>query len=746
MCFSRIELKTSEDPERDVYATVPAVLRYEQGDGKDFHVDPAWVGCLIQTGPDPVEVHQLGRLYISGNEHTHPLMLAKRLAGGEVEIVAEADVDMSPANLVDGMGFKYGPIADGPKTLDPDTEYTLLSREGLGPEDKILRAEVETDLSRTTARRDDGDGFIGFQFKTGPLGMRITHMARMDGATAGPDAARTFVIDEVLEVLGPTNEPTGFETTRVLETTIDDSDPVDAEGYRVHELAYPGEVIDLKPLTRHFVGTFVGEGDEFHGGVFEEPDGEPGPGMPRLTFDPNVLQFFNAALTEGETGAWRTGDESMRDTGAVFGPVTLRCQISDRFYGVSPEDETGSPIDAMPRLVVDESLGVKVEGGAYFNPFVTFGWRRADEGNALVGPIDLVFATDEGDQSLVQDFESTAWLDHPRSGQDSFTGWAGLRITVGNGDVTLKGVGRYIQGDQLHRHHELVVANISDNSFYTRVRLLAGDYADRKSPLGFAYRDLPQPFTLEAGRSYFIGSGEDFEEGVGSENFDPYYGFDSEMPIVRTGSAFEVLKAVKAPENPDGSLGEFKEYFTAEGACFGPLNVRCAPLDLTPLESVDVRTRNTNWAGYHGYRFRTGQRPLTVRSLGRWCLPGNTQQHEVRIQKVAIAPLDPRANPSPVIASALIDASQAQSEGFIYTRLDTPALLEADTEYMIGGYETPDGDLFAADAVLTPAQGRIEILAGTYTHHPHDGPGGPWYTAWSTAPPRVLGAVDFKIQ
>ena len=735
MAFTQIKLTNSDDPRQDYHATAPMALRFSQGNAPTFHADPVWVGCRLRTGPDPLTVEQLGRFYVSGNRHAHDMMLLKVEDNGTSQVIARAVADMSEAVAPDEHGFQYGAIDGGPVALAADTEYCLLSREGLTSDSNVLRAEARTDLSGTDRLQNAWSGFVGFEFKTGPLGMRVTHVARWNTGSTGSEATRAFVIDEIV-TMEPVGNPTAFGTTRALEAEIDAADPVDEEGYRVHELAQP---VDLKPLTRYFIGTYTETGDAFYGGPF----GAGGPGMPRLSFDPNVLQFIKAAFTIGPDGDWMVPGEDHRDIGALFGPVTFRCQVPDRFFGTSPEDAEGEPIDAMPRLLTNAGAGVRVECAG---SNAMWGWQRIDDRRATFGPIDLVVERDGGEVPLVTGFASTAWQGHPRTGEDSFDGFAGMQIVVGRRDLTLTKIGRYVDGDRLMRDHQLILTNISDNFRLAEATLAAGDVTGRKSPLGFVYVDLNEPYTLEAGRTYFVGSTEEEQNSADPGAFDPSFGFASDVPILETGSAVEILGPVKIEVDGEGNPGPLKHYVAAEGGCFGPVGMRTTPLDRSAVDTVTPRLVTANWTGFHGMTFRTGERPLAVRALGRWRVDGNSRMHEVRIQPVEEARGDAVGNPSPMIASVTIDASDSGIEGFQYELLATPVLLEANTEYFIGSYETVDGDRFAADVTLTPDAELIEIVGGAYTSEDEDGAGGPWYRVASDEAGRVLGGVDFKIQ
>ena len=84
-----------------------------------------WVGLRFQVGATPVEVRQLGRVFVTGNTQSHELRLVQATTKATV-----ASVVWSPAGGV-ANAITYAPLAV-PVTLAANTEYYLAAKETSG--------------------------------------------------------------------------------------------------------------------------------------------------------------------------------------------------------------------------------------------------------------------------------------------------------------------------------------------------------------------------------------------------------------------------------------------------------------------------------------------------------------------------------------------------------------------------------------------------------------------------------------
>jgi len=101
---------------------------------------------------------------------------------------------------------------------------------------------------------------------------------------------------------------------------------------------------------------------------------------------------------------------------------------------------------------------------------------------------------------------------------------------------------------------------------------------------------------------------------------------------------------------------------------------------LAALTSGAGSSLRNDYTGYVGFAF-TPTRLLTVSSLGRWVVSGNSQTHSIGIW-TTIA----------LIASATVNCSGATPAQYLYHTLGTPLILATGTQYYLTSTETSGGD------------------------------------------------------
>ena len=101
-----------------------------------------------------------------------------------------------------------------------------------------------------------------------------------------------------------------------------------------------------------------------------------------------------------------------------------------------------------------------------------------------------------------------------------------------------------------------------------------------------------------------------------------------------------------------------------------------------------------------GFKFTVGGSPITVSSLGRWVLSGNTASHVMTVVQ---------ASSSTVVATGTVNTSGAPTGTFTYASLSTPVILSANTAYYVLSQEATGGDEFYQDntALTTTSAGTI---------------------------------------
>ncbi len=90
---------------------------------------------------------------------------------------------------------------------------------------------------------------------------------------------------------------------------------------------------------------------------------------------------------------------------------------------------------------------------------------------------------------------------------------------------------------------------------------------------------------------------------------------------------------------------------------------------------------NTN---YRGVFFTVLSTPVTVRSLGRFKISGNSQVHHIVLQDTGYT----------VIAQADVDLSTGSAGAFVYTALGSGVVLAAGASYYLASLEFRGGDVW----------------------------------------------------
>ncbi len=105
-------------------------------------------------------------------------------------------------------------------------------------------------------------------------------------------------------------------------------------------------------------------------------------------------------------------------------------------------------------------------------------------------------------------------------------------------------------------------------------------------------------------------------------------------------------------------------------------------------------TLRNNYTGWAGTELTVGSTALTVSSLGRWVVSGNTGTHSVELVQ---------ASNGAVLGTVSV-ATSGLAPGFTYATLSAPVTLAANTSYYLLSYETSGQDQwYNADTTLTPS-------------------------------------------
>ncbi len=142
-------------------------------------------------------------------------------------------------------------------------------------------------------------------------------------------------------------------------------------------------------------------------------------------------------------------------------------------------------------------------------------------------------------------------------------------------------------------------------------------------------------------------------------------------------------------------------------------------------------TSRNDASGWYGMSITVGAQPITVHTLGRLFVTGNTATHTVKII---------RASDSADLGSVSLSMTGGTNGQFKYANLATPVTLAANTTYYIASEETASGDSWydsntsVTSSALAAVNGRVSSADGTT-----------WSTAGATAG-QVYVPLDFKFQ
>ncbi len=183
-----------------------------------------------------------------------------------------------------------------------------------------------------------------------------------------------------------------------------------------------------------------------------------------------------------------------------------------------------------------------------------------------------------------------------------------------------------------------------------------------------------------------------------------------------------------ALHNPSTS-SIFIKINSKEAAANKPLLVVSTP-ETTFVQDKTLGTLRNNLSGWVGMKFTTASAPVTITSLGRIYVNGNTGTHTVKIVN---------AGSGADVAGASVSINMSTgtpSNGFKYIALASPVILSANTAYYAVSQETSGGDQwYDSNTVLTTS--AIAAVNNAVSR-----PNNQWVAAGGAN--NSFGPVDFK--
>lgn len=346
--------------------------------------------------------------------------------------------------------------------------------------------------------------------------------------------------------------------------------------------------------------------------------------------------------------------------GNLASPVTLSAYTT--YDLVSSETNGGDwwysngPVTTRPDATV---TGAAYQSGA--------GYIASTTPNTANGPTDMIY-------NLPQPQPAPAFIrNYNLSGfrlRNDYTGFAGTNFLVGPTATTATSVGRACApgNTQSHIVKFAYAATGADVPGGSAIVPMAGCSVGQ-----FAWSALTAPLTLQAGTPYYLVSWE-------MSGGDLFY----DQSAVTTAPVASVTSSVYSSASAWAT--------GTAGASYGPANFQYQPPSIGPPGFLTGFAENSpsprnNFSGFAGMGFTVGSYSLSVSTLGRACLAGNSGTHIVKLVNAATG--DDVSGGSVTVPMAGCTPGQ-----ITFASLPSPVRLQAGGSYYAVSQETSGGDQF----------------------------------------------------
>jgi hypothetical protein len=345
-------------------------------------------------------------------------------------------------------------------------------------------------------------------------------------------------------------------------------------------------------------------------------------------------------------------------------PVVLPAGGS--YYVVSQETYLGD-------LWYDDGT-ISTTAAAAVNSGVYFGggsWVPYGPANSSFVPVNFQYSV----ASPAPVFVTSYGLNNPALRND-YSGWVGMALTVGSSPLTVSSLGRICAAGNSTTHVVKLVNGVTggDVAGASVALNMAGCTAGQ-----FVYGTL-NPVVLAAGGSYYVVSQEAYHG-------DLWY----DDGTITTSTAAAVNSGV---------------YYASTGSWvpYGPANSTYVPVNfqysIGSPSSGFVTSYNLNnpvlrhdYTGWVGMALTVGSSPLSVSSLGRICVAGNSTTHVVKL-------VNGSTGSDVAGASASLNMAGCTAGQFVYGTVN-PVTLAAGGRYYVVSQETYLGDLWYDNGTIT---------------------------------------------
>jgi glucose/arabinose dehydrogenase len=445
-----------------------------------------WVGMRLVVGSTDLRVTALGRWVLPGNSRSHTLKLVDAATGADV---GGGSVQLATAG-VEGGRFGYADLGQ-PLTLRAGATYYLVSLESAGGDTWY---DYDTRVATTTAGADTGYVWAYPQGGWNPGGST--------GQALGP-LSLLYGGGATMPTTTSTTTTTAPAATRPLMTSVALSDVRnDFSGWVGTQFA-----VTYTDLRVTALGRWVLAGNS-RSHTLKLVDAATGADVPGGLVEVNTAgvepgRFHYADLPQPITLA----------AGRTYNLVSRESAGGDTWYGVYTTGRTTAEAD----------------GTGYVWAYPDGPWNAGGGHDQNLGPLSLLYGTGTSattttrpttptttTPTTITPTATTALVTSvtPSEARNDFSGWVGMQLVVGSGDVRVTDLGRWVLTGNSRSHSlKLVDAATGADVGGGSVELATPGM----DPGRFHYAHLPQPVTLAAGRTYYLVSRED-------EGGDTWYG------------------------------------------------------------------------------------------------------------------------------------------------------------------------------------------------------------------------------
>jgi hypothetical protein len=372
-------------------------------------------------------------------------------------------------------------------------------------------------------------------------------------------------------------------------------------------------------------------------------------------FSTHTVKFVNAATGQDVAG----GSASVNMAGCAAGqsvyaalltPITLQAGLN--YYLVSSEVQGGDTWYDIGAVTTTSDALVPNSVYSYSGSWISYGST-----NTSFVPPNFQYTVASGAPFITAYAGSKV--------RNDYSGWVGTQLTVGSSSLTVTSVGRACLAGNSSTHTVKFV-NVStgqDVSGGSASVSMAGCTAGHS-----VYATLLTPISLQAGLSYYLVSSE-------VQGGDTWY----DLGAVSTTSDASVPNSVFSYSGSWISFGSANtsfvppnfEYTVASGAAY-----------ITGYAGSNARN---DYGGWVGTQLTVGSSSLTVASVGRACLAGNSSTHTVKFVNAA-------TGQDVAGGSASVNMAGCTAGHSVYAALLTPISLQAGLSYYLVSLEVQGGD------------------------------------------------------